>query len=201
MKYPRVSIVTSELQPGSANVCAARITSESDLSGRRSDCGRQWFATEDATEVITPGYPDVKFMRSEKNLGFAGGNNLGFSASTGKYLMFLNNDTEVDRGFIEPLVSFFEANPKAGAASSKIFYHNSGDIIQYAGSTSINPFTGRNKRLGFMEKDCGQHDTLRETTELAHGAAMMVPRSVIERQEQCPNFSFCTTRRSTGVRA
>jgi GT2 family glycosyltransferase len=188
MSTPRVSIITinyNQAPVTCALLDSLRKVTYPDVEVVVVDNG----SAEDATAIIPPGYPEVKFIRSEKNLGFAGGNNLGFSASTGKYLMFLNNDTEVDPGFIEPLVSFFEANPKAGAASSKIIYYNSGDIIQYAGSTSINPFTGRNKRLGFMEKDCGQHDTLRET-ELAHGAAMMVPRSVIERAGTMPEFFF-----------
>lgn len=144
---------------------------------------------DDATSVITKNYPDVRFVRSQKNLGFAGGNNIGIQASTGKYLLFLNNDTEVDPGFLEPLVELFETNPSAGAASSKLIYFNSDNIIQYVGSTSMNPFTGRNKRIGFMEKDLGQHDTLKET-DLAHGAAMMVPRSVIEKAGLMPDFFF-----------
>ena len=147
------------------------------------------FSAEDPTTIITRHYPEVKFIRSEKNLGFAGGNNLGIKAATGKYLFFLNNDTEADPGFLEPLVKLFESNPSAGAASSKILYHNSDNIIQYAGSTCINPLTGRNKRVGFMEKDRGQHDTLRRT-DLAHGAAMMVPRSVIEKAGMMPEFFF-----------
>lgn len=144
---------------------------------------------EDATPVITKNYPNVKFVRSNENLGFAGGNNLGIKESTGKYLLFLNNDTEVDPGFLEPLVALFETNPKAGAASSKLIYYNSDNIIQYVGSTSLNPFTGRNKRVGFMEKDMGQHDQLKET-DLAHGAAMMVPRSVIEKAGLMADFFF-----------
>lgn len=144
---------------------------------------------ENPTDVITKKYPEVKYIRSEKNLGFAGGNNLGINASTGKYLLFLNNDTEVDPTFLQPLVELFENNPKAGVASSKILYYNSGEIIQYAGSTSINPFTGRNTRVGFMEKDRGQHDVLKET-DLAHGAAMMVPRKIIDQVGMMPEFFF-----------
>src|SRR5688572_26442584 len=69
--------------------------------------------------TISAEYPEVKVIVSEKNLGFAGGNNLGIEAAAGKYLLFLNNDTEVDPGFLEPLVTLFETDPKAGAASSK----------------------------------------------------------------------------------
>jgi GT2 family glycosyltransferase len=147
------------------------------------------FSREDPGHTITSEYPGVKFIRSGINLGFAGGNNLGIQASTGKYLLFLNNDTEVDSGFLEPLVNVFETNPQAGIASSKIIYHNSGGVIQYAGSTSVNPFTGRNKRVGYQEKDLGQYDTLCET-DLAHGAAMMVPRNVVEEVGLMPEFFF-----------
>jgi GT2 family glycosyltransferase len=144
---------------------------------------------DDPSEIITTQFPEVKYLRSDVNLGFAGGNNLGIKHSTGSYIMFLNNDTEVDPSFLEPLVELFETNPSAGLASSKILYFNSNDIIQYAGSTCINPFTGRNKRIGFMEKDHGQYNSIRET-DLGHGAAMMVPKKVIEKIGTMPEFFF-----------
>ena len=49
-------------------------------------------ALDEAT-IIEERYPQVKIIRSKKNLGFAGGNNLGIKAAQGKYLFFLNNDT------------------------------------------------------------------------------------------------------------
>lgn len=186
--YPRVSIIT-------INYNQVKVTCELLDSLRKLTYPDvevvvvDNFSAEDPTAVITSKYPEVKYIRSDKNLGFAGGNNLGIKASTGKYLFFLNNDTEADPGFLEPLVHLFETNPKAGVASSKILYHNSGETIQYAGSTCINPFTGRNKRVGFMEKDRGQHDTQKET-DLAHGAAMMVPRAVIDKVGMMPEFFF-----------
>lgn len=144
---------------------------------------------ENPTAVISEKFPEVKLIVSRENLGFAGGNNLGIAASHGDYLLFLNNDTEVDPGFLEPLVNFFEKNPQAGAASSKILYFNSGDTIQYAGSSRIDPFTGRSKRIGYLEKDNGQYSTIKET-DLAHGAAMMVPRRVINKVGMMPEFFF-----------
>ena len=146
-------------------------------------------STENPTSVIASKYPEVKLIVSNENLGFAGGNNLGIKESKGDYLLFLNNDTEVDPGVLEPLVKLFETNPDAGAASSKILYHNSGETIQYAGSSRVDPFTGRSKRVGYMEKDNGQHDQLKET-HLAHGAAMMVPRRVINKVGMMPEFFF-----------
>lgn len=146
-------------------------------------------SAENPTAVITEQYPEVKLLVSEQNLGFAGGNNLGIAASHGGYLLFLNNDTEVDPGFLEPLVDLFESNPAAGAASSKILYHNSGETIQYAGSTRIDPFTGRSRRIGYLETDKGQYNSVRET-DLAHGAAMMVPRRIIDKVGMMPEFFF-----------
>lgn len=146
-------------------------------------------STVNPKDIINHAYPNVKVLVSEKNLGFAGGNNLGIAEATGEYVLFLNNDTEVDPGFLEPLVQLFQSNPKAGAASSKIIYHNSDNIIQYAGSTCLNPYTGRNKRIGYMEKDMGQHDSLRET-DLAHGCAMMVPKRVIDQVGMMPELFF-----------
>jgi GT2 family glycosyltransferase len=188
MNYPRVSIITvnyNQVALTCALIESLQKVSYPDVEIIVVDNG----SPEDATRIITGNHPNVRFVRSEKNLGFAGGNNLGVEVSTGKYLLFLNNDTEVDRGFLEPLVHVFETHPAAGVASPKILYYDSDSIIQYAGSTRVNPFTGRNKRLGFMEKDQGQHDRLK-ITDLAHGAAMMVPRSVIEKVGMMPEFFF-----------
>ena len=44
-------------------------------------------------ETIASRYANVKCIRSERNLGFAGGNNLGIRHAQGKYLFFVNNDT------------------------------------------------------------------------------------------------------------
>lgn len=144
---------------------------------------------ENPGEVIKKQYPEVQLIVSAENLGFAGGNNLGIVASTGKYILFLNNDTEVDPAFLEPLVALFEKTPTAGAASSKILYYDSDNTIQYAGSSRIDPFTGRSKRIGFMEKDNGQHN-IQQETDLAHGAAMMVPKDVIDKVGMMPEFFF-----------
>lgn len=188
MSHPRVSIITinyNQVKHTCALLESLRKVSYPDVEVIVIDN----FSAEDPTNEITSQFPEVKFIRSVKNLGFAGGNNLGINVATGSYLLFLNNDTEVDPGFLEPMVNLFETDPKAGAASSKILYYNSGNVIQYAGSTCVNPLTGRNKRVGFMEKDRGQHDTQRET-DLAHGAAMMVPKRVIDLVGMMPEFFF-----------
>jgi GT2 family glycosyltransferase len=144
---------------------------------------------EEEVQPIAERFPDVQLIRSAENLGFAGGNNLGIAVAKGKYLLFLNNDTEVDPGFLEPLVELFEANPKAGIASPKIIFHGTDNIIQYAGCGGINPWTGRSVTFGLMEKDRGQHN-VSSLTPLIHGAAMMVPMEVIRKVGLMPELYF-----------
>jgi GT2 family glycosyltransferase len=138
---------------------------------------------------IAQQFPKVQLIRSPKNLGFAGGNNLGIAVAKGKYALFLNNDTEVAPDFLEPLVALFESNPQAGIASPKIIFYGTDNVIQYAGCSGINPWTGRSVTYGLMEKDNGQHN-VSSTTALIHGAAMMVPMAVIRKVGLMPELYF-----------
>lgn len=147
-------------------------------------------STEDASE-ITRRYPETIFVRSEQNLGFAGGNNLGIVRASGRYLLFLNNDTEVHHDFLQPLVQEFEQDSRLGLASPKIVYDEGGErrIIQYAGSTGINHYTMRGAKIGSFAIDEGQYDNVYDT-ELGHGAAMMIPMAVIKEVGLLPDIFF-----------
>lgn len=125
-------------------------------------------------------YDNVKIIYSAKNTGFAGGNNMGIKASTGDYILLLNNDTEVDSGFIEPMLQLFELNPQIGAISPKIKYFDHPEIIQYAGFSKINPFTLRMNAIGHKQKDSSAFNHA-NPTNFIHGCAVMVPREVIDR--------------------
>ena len=142
----------------------------------------------DPTESISRQYPNVKIIKSERNLGFAGGNNLGVKASNGKYIFFLNNDAIVTENFFGPIVNFLDQNDGIGMISPKVLYPD-GKTIQYAGAIRINPFTGRGKRLGLGEQDHGQYDTIQKT-DLGHGGAMIVPRKVIDKVGMMPEMYF-----------
>lgn len=125
-------------------------------------------------------YPEVCFIRSEVNLGFAGGNNLGLNSATGDYLFFVNNDTEFTEGLIATLVDTLIHHPEVGVVSPKLLYFDQPQMLQYAGYTPMNYFTARNACIGQFETDNGQYDQLVGPTGFAHGAAMMVTRQAIE---------------------
>ncbi|MFZ4545789.1 MAG: glycosyltransferase family 2 protein [Bacteroidales bacterium] len=134
----------------------------------------------DDPAIIKQSYPEIIFIQSEKNLGFAGGNNIGIKQSKGKYVLLLNNDTEVGPGFLEPLVAKFESNPQIGAVSPKIKFYFQPDTIQFSGQAPINHYTMRSHGYGYGVKDAGQFDK-DTTTSFVHGAAMMVSREVLKK--------------------
>ena len=123
-------------------------------------------------------FPWIIYIETGKNLGFAGGNNVGIKRSTGDYIFLLNNDTEVDKYFIEPLIERFKQNNKIGIVCPKILYFFQPNIIQFAGFKPISPITGRGFSIGYQEKDNGQYDTACISSR-AHGAAMMFSREAM----------------------
>jgi GT2 family glycosyltransferase len=125
-------------------------------------------------------YPSIQFIRSEINLGFAAGNNLGIAKGKGDYFFLVNNDTEFTPGLIQSLVDTLEANPKTAMVSPKIRYFQDKSILQYAGYSEMNYYTARNNCIGQFEKDLGQYDTGSQITGFGHGAAMMVTKMAIE---------------------
>lgn len=123
-------------------------------------------------------YPNLTCIINDENLGFAGGNNLGVNKAKGEYLLFLNNDTLIPEDFLSIMTEFMKSHPDAGMSSPKINFTTG--QIQYAGARQMNKFTGRGKKYGNKEIDQGQYDH-NKITDLPHGAAMMVPKKVIDK--------------------
>ncbi|UPS43568.1 glycosyltransferase family 2 protein [Prevotella sp. E15-22] len=145
----------------------------------------------DEASIIKERYPAVIVIRSHKNLGFAGGNNIGIKAAHGKYLFFINNDTilKPQASDISHLVSRLESNEEIGIVCPKIRFAWDDNPIQFAGYTPLSRFTMRNRSIGFGEKDHGQYDTA-HPTPYAHGAAMLVKRSAIDLVGLMPECYF-----------
>lgn len=145
-------------------------------------------------EYLEANYPEVTFIQSDRNLGFSGGNNLGIAKAKGEYLYLVNNDTELLEESISPLLDLFDENPKLGIVSPLICYHpkqhnNKSDLIQYAGTTAVSPYTARNSTIGSQILDEGQFTTA-VPTAYAHGAAMMIPSRVVAEVGNMPEQFF-----------
>lgn len=143
----------------------------------------------DESALLKEKYPFVKAIRSSGNLGFAGGNNLGYKHSTGNYILFLNNDTILKDDSLSFLIETLKSNPRIAGVSPKIIFNDEMGRIQYAGYTELSSVTIRNRTIGNNEKDFGQYDITAPTAYL-HGAVMLVKREVIEEVGMMPECYF-----------
>lgn len=133
---------------------------------------------EDEALKLQQKYPQCILIASQRNLGFAGGNNLGIRRAKGKYLLLLNNDTYLKNNSLSKLIDLAESNPRIGMVSPLIKYAQDEHTIQYAGFTPLSYITLRNQGVGCGEPDNGQY-TSAYRTAFAHGAAMLIKKSLI----------------------
>ena len=140
-------------------------------------------------DIIAQRYPQVIVIKSEKNLGFAGGNNLGIQAAHGRYLFLINNDTYFKDFNVKVIIDKMESSPKIGIVCPKIRFAWGNNPIQYAGYTPLSKISVRNNAIGFGEVDHGQFDAA-HPTPYAHGAAMLVRRDAIDKVGFMPECYF-----------
>ena len=146
-------------------------------------------STQDEPSVISERYPQIKVIRSPRNLGFAGGNNLGIKEAKGKYVLLINNDTYFKDFKIEPLIKRLESSEKIGIVCPKLRFAWGNNPIQFAGYTPLSPITVRNQAIGFCDEDHDQYNTARPTP-YAHGAAMLIKREAINKVGLMPECFF-----------
>ncbi len=140
--------------------------------------------------------PAIELIRSESNLGFTGGNNMGIHFGIEKYnsdyVLLLNNDTTVHPDFLKELVTHAEKYPKAGITTSKIYFSKGrefhlnsykkdelGKVFWYAGG-SIDWDNLVAYHRGVDEVDRGHFDNQLEC-DFATGCVLMIKREVLEK--------------------
>lgn len=72
-------------------------------------------SSDGSVEMLRREFPYVQLLASEKNLGFAAGNNAGARAAHGRYLLLLNPDTTAPPDTLQKLVEYADAHPELGA--------------------------------------------------------------------------------------
>ena len=89
-------------------------------------------------------FPNVHFIQNNSNLGFTGANNKGIQYAKSEdyeYIMLLNNDTEVDENFIEPLLNRLNSEKELGAVQPLILnFQNKKTVWNFGGR--FNKFFG-----------------------------------------------------------
>lgn len=137
-----------------------------------------------------------KVIRSDANLGFTGGNNLGIhfavENNNSQYIFLLNNDTTIERNALRNLLKVFEEIPEVGIVSPKIYFTGGkefhkqsyklserGRVLWFAGGTIDWQHLIAFHR-GVDEVDLGQFDHSTQT-DFATGCAMLIRREVLEK--------------------
>ncbi len=145
-------------------------------------------STDDSVKYVRERFPNVQIIETGKNFGFAEGNNVGIRKALEdqniKYIVTLNNDTELDEYWLEKLVRAVEQDEQIGACASKLLYYDdrtkidsAGDFY-YAGSMKVVPRGHGNNDSYFKLKEC--------LTPCA--AATLYRRSALEQAQLGDNF-------------
>ena len=135
-------------------------------------------STDDSVALLAAGFPSVRVVQLDRNYGFADGYNKALEQVDAEYYLLLNSDVEVTEGWLAPMLSFMENNPKAVACQPKILAYNNKTHFEYAGAAGgfIDrygyPYC-RGRLFDTLEEDKGQYDDVCRIF-WATGAAIMV---------------------------
>jgi GT2 family glycosyltransferase/glycosyltransferase involved in cell wall biosynthesis len=130
----------------------------------------------DGTAESVPRIPGVVYLRNETNYGFIASCNRGAEKARGKYLIFLNNDTLVRRGWLRALLDTFALESGAGIVGSKLIYPDG--RLQEAGGIIWQDASGWNYGK-FDDPEKPEYSYLREV-DYCSAAALMIPKALFD---------------------
>lgn len=132
-------------------------------------------STDATPDIVRRDYPQFRLLQTGRNLGFAGGNNVGLQAARGRILILLNDDTEVPPDWLARQLAPFQRDPAIGAAGGKLLYPDRRTIQHAGGTIHANANTDH---LGYGEADTGQWDQPGERFYVT-GAALALRREAL----------------------
>jgi GT2 family glycosyltransferase len=141
-------------------------------------------SSDGSPQAIEQGYPEVHLVRSPINLGAAGGRNLGIRWARDRfpysYLLFLDDDSTVDQGLADELITAMRANPAVGLATPKAYRSDSPDVIASAGGMQVRLGRGSIRDVGAGARDVGQFERA-HLVDSCVGFAVLAQREALER--------------------
>ena len=149
-------------------------------------------SNDNSRQLLKEKYPQVKLITNSKNLGFGKANNQGIDVVQGKYVLLLNNDTELINNALKIMFDFIEQHPEAGLVTCKLFEGN-GQVQKNCRSFPLTPFDTMFSRASLMTKlfpnnSISQRVTLsdwnydsRRQVDWVSGACMLIRREVLDR--------------------
>jgi len=134
-------------------------------------------STDNSINFVKRNFPQVRIIANERNLGFAQANNQGFKIAKGKYIVTLNNDTRVDKKWLEKLVLIAEKDEQIGMCASKILSFKNPSLIDSVGVNIC--LDGMSRGRGRLEMDKGQYDKVEEVL-LSSACAALYRRKMLQ---------------------
>jgi len=135
-------------------------------------------SSDGSVEFVKRKFSWVKILQLNSNLGFSKANNIAAKKAKGEYIIFLNNDTVVDRKWLEGLILAIKQDKDVAVCASKILFDNPKDIISEAGGKLH--ITGAGHPIGLGMKDSERFDSFRYVG-YASGASMLVDKKIFEK--------------------
>ena len=112
-------------------------------------------STDGSRELLAHGYPEVRVIALDRNVGFAGACNAGLRAAQSEFCILLNNDTEAAPDWLAEVLAAFERHLEAGIIASKMLLFDRRNILHTAGD--IFRTDGIPGNRGVWEEDRGQY--------------------------------------------
>jgi len=144
--------------------------------------GCEVVVVDDASPAATPrmlaGFgASIRLLRLEENRGFAAACNAGAAAAAGEMLVFLNNDTEPEPGWLQALLDCAAEHPAAEVIGARLLYPTG--AVQHAGVAFGQDGYPHNLYAGFP----GEHPAVNRPRRLqaVTGACMLVRRAAFDR--------------------
>ncbi len=127
-------------------------------------------SADDSVTLLRRDWAEAEIVRLEHNVGVAAALNRGIEATRGELVALLNNDIELDPGWMAELVEAMARHPEAASASGKMLRFAERDVIDAAGDTMR--WSGAFVNRGAGESDRGQYDRSEPVFSACAGAAM-----------------------------
>lgn len=141
-------------------------------------------STDGSCEAVEKRFPSVRLIRNEKNLGLTDSRNIGVDhalRSSADYILFLDNDTIVDKDMVAELVQEAEKDKLIAVVTPKIYFYTDQNRIWALGG-KVNFYKGQVSLLGHGEMDRGQFDSSRAIeVDYAIGCCSMIRSDIIKK--------------------
>lgn len=133
-------------------------------------------STDGSIAFIQQNFPQVRIIENQKNLGYAGANNVGFDNAAGDTVAVLNPDTRVEPDWLLELVLALEEDPTAGLATPKILLMDDPSLINTCGNEIT--YSGLTVCRG-LDQPADQFKE-KEIVSAVSGAAFVIKRAVLD---------------------